>query len=218
MLGFTKISVRNADYNSVLKMQRDAFELRLKYRKEGKELPADIIYFVEHTPVITLGKHGDKENLLYNQTDLSKLGVEYHEIDRGGDITYHGPGQLTVYLVVDMLRRRLGVKEFVRLLEEAVIRTIAEYKILGERVEGKTGVWVKSGATERKICAIGIKCSRFVSMHGLALNINTDLKGFDLINPCGLGKPVTSLELETGNTISLKEAEGKLYAWLKRLL
>lgn len=218
MLGFTKISVRNADYNSVLKMQRDAFELRLKYRKEGKELPTDIIYFVEHTPVITLGKHGDKENLLYNQADLSKLGVEYHEIDRGGDITYHGPGQLTVYLVVDMLRRRLGVKEFVRLLEEAVIRTIAEYKILGERVEGKTGVWVKSGATERKICAIGIKCSRFVSMHGLALNINTDLKGFDLINPCGLGKPVTSLELETGNIISLKEAEGKLYAWLKRLL
>lgn len=169
-------------------------------KKAGETEFREHLLLVEHPPVITLGRHADPGNVLSTPGALRARGVETFRIERGGDVTYHGPGQLVVYPVLDMERHRLGVKKYVYLLEEAVIRTVAHWGIHGERVDGATGVWVDKGTpAERKICAIGVKCSRFVTMHGLALNVNTDLSAFSLINPCGFtDKGVTSVKRETG--------------------
>lgn len=201
-------------YGEILKLQETEFAKRVDYRKDGLSLPGDVVFFVEHRPVYTLGKHGNPMHLL-----KLKEGIEYATTSRGGDITYHGPGQLTVYPIIDLQRYRLGVKEYVHLLEECVIRTIATYGLQADRIEGLTGVWLGKGTKdERKISAIGIKCSRFITMHGFAFNIGPDINNFGGIVPCGLKQGVTSLSIELGCEISIDEVEEKLWKNLISLL
>jgi len=161
-------------------------------QKPGESYAAgeDVLLFVEHPHVYTLGKSGDAAHLLTGLRELSDLEAEYIEIDRGGDITYHGPGQIVGYPIMDLDRHFTDIHKFLRCLEEVVIRTCAEYGINAGRIEGLTGVWIG----EKKICAMGIRCSRWVTMHGFALNVNTDLSYFNHIVPCGIkNKEVTSL-------------------------
>jgi len=184
----------------------EAYHLQLHARERLKStlLPEDeIVYLVEHTPVYTLGKHGNTENMLLSETEMQKRGVQCIRIERGGDITFHGPGQLVVYPVINLRNHRLGVKEYVNRLEQMVIDTVAEWGIRGERIEGATGVWINSTSTQpHKICAIGVSVSHFCTMHGLALNVNTDLTYFKAINPCGFSSDsVTSIQKETRNEV-----------------
>ena len=185
----------------------------------GQGGKAGQVVFVEHPPVYTIGKSGHAENMLLGATQLEALGAECIKVDRGGDITFHGPGQLVVYPVVDLEVLGIGVHEYVHRLEEAVIRTVAGYGIAGERVAGATGVWI-DGETPRarKICAIGVKCSRSVTMHGLALNVNTDLRYFSYIHPCGFtDKGVASIAGETGWEVPLEEVKGRMRAALEEV-
>ncbi len=207
-------------YGPMLERQRSLFNERIERKKRGESSGDDLIIFVEHEPVITLGRHAVRENVLLSEEALNARGYDRFEIERGGDVTYHGPGQLVVYPIIDLERYRLGVRDYVDLLEEAVIRTIAEYGIKGERVHGASGVWLGKGTPkERKICAVGIKVSRFVTMHGLALNVSTVLDAFGVINPCGFtDRGVTSIEAETGIAPSLEEVAMKLKSHLLRLL
>lgn len=185
------------NYDEVLQLQLKFFEDLIEKKKIGEE-GREIILIGEHTPVITLGRRANPANILFSEEQLIKSGIGIYRINRGGDVTYHCPGQIIVYPILDLEKHKLGVKDFVYLMESAVIQLLDNYGIKGERIEGATGVWLgRSTENERKICAIGIKCSRSCTMHGLALNINADLKGFSLINPCGfLDKGVTSLHLE----------------------
>jgi len=188
-------------------------------RRAGLDTEREYLLIVEHLPVYTLGLHGDKLNLTHAEF-LRAQGLELVEIERGGDITFHGPGQVVAYPIIDLERRHIGVKRYVYLLEEAVIRTLAEYGLIGERVDGATGVWLGVGSPrERKICAIGIKCSRFITMHGLALNASTDLSYFSAINPCGfVDKGVTSISAELQRTVSFADAAPRLQRHLAELL
>lgn len=191
------IDLRDAPYRDVLAMQHEIFNRRVELRRHGADTGDDVLMMVTHLPVYTMGRHADPANVTHRGW-LEARGAEVVAIDRGGDVTFHGPGQLVAYPIVDLLRRGLGVKEYVRLLEEGVIRTIDDYGVKGERVEGATGVWIGCGTPgERKICAIGLRCSRFITMHGLALNVSTDLGWFSAINPCGFtDKGVTTLHRE----------------------
>ena len=155
---------------------------------------------MEHPPVYTLGKSGHAENLLVNQEALEAMGAQFFHIDRGGDITFHGPGQLVCYPILDLERLGIGLREYIEALEEAVIRTVAEYGIAAGRIAGASGVWIDPGkARPRKICAIGVRSSRYVTMHGFALNVTTDLQWFSRINHCGFtDRGVTSIAAETG--------------------
>jgi lipoyl(octanoyl) transferase len=213
------IELRDAEYTNVLATQRRLFKEMVERRGANMPIDHEYIFIVEHQPVYTLGKHGDPHNLTHAEF-LRAQGINLVEIERGGDITYHGPGQIVVYPLIDMAKRNIGVKQYVWLLEEAVIRTIAEYGICGQRVEGATGVWVGVGTPrERKICAIGIKCSRFITMHGLALNVCTDLSYFSAINPCGfVDKGVTSISAEVGEKVSFDDAAARLRRHLTELL
>lgn len=181
-------------------------------KKEGLPLEEEYILMVEHPAVITLGRHANEANVLFNETELKRRGVELFHIERGGDVTFHGPGQLVAYPLLDLEHHHLGIKDYVNLLEEAVIRTIGDFGIRGCRVQGASGVWIGVGTPqERKICALGVKCSRFITMHGLALNVNTDLAGFRLINPCGfVDKGVTTMALELGHPIPINEVKRSL--------
>ncbi len=169
----------------------------------------EYLLLVEHPPVFTLGFHGHSENMLLSEKDLETKGIEFVRIERGGDVTFHGPGQLVVYPIINLKLHKLGVKDYIHLLEEAIILTIKHFGIIGERVDGATGVWIEKGTpSERKICAIGVKCRRFTTMHGLALNVNTDLSYFNMINPCGfVDKGVTSIEKEIGSTVEMSEVK-----------
>lgn len=177
-------------------------------RKEENQL-----YFCEHLPVLTIGKSGKDSNLLIPEERLRERGVSFYHTNRGGDITYHGPGQITGYPVFDLEYWHLGLRQYIHTLEDAIIRFLALYGLKGERLEGATGVWLDTevpGRT-RKICAIGVKSSRFVTMHGFALNINTDLSYFSLINPCGFtDKGVTSLARELGEPQDFEWAKSRL--------
>lgn len=189
-------------YRQAWELQKSLFNALIDCKRECKD-GDEYLLIVEHPHVYTLGFHGDATNMLLNETELQKKGIEFVRIERGGDITYHGPGQLVVYPIIDLHQHQLGVKSYIHLLEESVIRLVSLYGIKGERVDGATGVWIdKNTPSERKICAIGVKCRRFVTMHGLALNVNTDLNMFSAINPCGfIDKGVTSIEKETGHKI-----------------
>jgi lipoyl(octanoyl) transferase len=173
---------------------------------------SDINHFllVEHPHVYTLGKSGDEHNLLINGDFLKKIDAVYYKINRGGDITYHGPGQLVGYPIIDLENYKIGVKDFIFKMEQAIIQTIAEYGLEGSLKDGATGVWLDATvpARSRKICAIGVRISRYVSMHGFALNVNTDMRYFNYINPCGfLTYGVTSIEKELGRKIDLQEVK-----------
>lgn len=171
------------------------------------------LLFVEHPHVFTLGKSGEMNNLLINDDFLASVDATFFKTNRGGDITYHGPGQIVGYPIFDLELMGLGLKNYIEKLEDVIILTIAEYGLKGVRLDGATGVWLDTdvpGRT-RKICAIGVRASRYVSMHGFALNVNTDLKYFSYINPCGfIDKSVTSLQLELGRIIDLNEVKEKL--------
>lgn len=207
-------------YSEMLIKQRELFSGMVACKKAGLPIVEETILVVEHPPVITLGKHAKEANVLFNVEELARRGVELYHIERGGDVTYHGPGQLVAYPILDLERHHLGVKDYVALLEEAVIRTLFDFGIKGERVCGASGVWIEAGTPrERKICALGLKCSRFITMHGLALNVNTDMEGFRLINPCGfIDKGVTSMALELGNPLPLAQVKETLARHFRLLL
>ena len=173
------------------------------------------LLFCEHDPVYTLGKSGSLDNVLLSEAELKEKGIEFFKINRGGDITFHGPGQIVGYPIFDLDCFFTDIHKYVRYLEEVIIRTIAEYDLTGVRKEGFTGVWLepKENAIFRKICAIGVHLSRWVTMHGFAFNVNTDLQYFNNIIPCGINdetKTVTSLEKELGYEIDIEEVKSKL--------
>lgn len=214
------IDLRDAPYRDVLDMQHEIFNRRVEARRNGCPTGDDYLITVTHRPVYTLGRHADRGNVVRPQW-LAARGAEVVGIDRGGDVTFHGPGQIVAYPIIDLQARGIGVKQYVYLLEEAVIRTLAGYGIAAGRVEGATGVWIGCGtASERKICAIGLRCSRFITMHGLALNVDTDLTWFSAINPCGFtDKGVTSIAREMGDAApSLEQVATTLRHHLTDLL
>ena len=175
--------------------------------------------FVEHPHVYTLGKSGDLSNLLLNEQQLAAKGATFYKINRGGDITYHGPGQIVGYPILDLENFFTDIHKYLRLLEETIILTIAEYGLKGERSSGETGVWLDVGTPfARKICAMGIRSSRWVTMHGFALNVNVDLGYFDNIIPCGIrGKAVTSMEVELGRKVDMEDVKSKILTHFKVL-
>ena len=204
----TKIQLQdlgNRDYKSTWEYQEQLFQdivdLKIKNRREELDLPTpNYLLFVEHPHVYTLGKSGDFENLLINEKQLEAKGASFYKINRGGDITYHGPGQIVGYPILDLENFFTDIHKYLRFLEEAMILTLAEYGLESGRSEGETGVWLGVGTPfARKICAMGVRASRWVTMHGFALNVNVDLGYFDNIIPCGIrGKGVTSLNVELG--------------------
>lgn len=193
-------------YREAWELQKRYFAYCLEQKGSCGYVQNEKVFLVEHPHVYTLGFHGNAQNMLLNIEQLNKRGIEFVKIERGGDITYHGPGQLVVYPIIDLNRHSLGVKSYIDKLEECIIRLLDYYGIKGERVQGATGVWIDINTpNERKICAIGVKCSRFITMHGLALNVNTDLSYFSAINPCGfIDKGVTSIEKEVGTKVSIE--------------
>ena len=177
-------------------------------RAEPPETVPHVLLLLEHPPVYTLGKSGDAENLLVSEERLEALGATFHRIGRGGDVTFHGPGQLVGYPLFDLDRFFTDLGRYLRTLEEVILRTCAEYDVTGTRVDGRTGVWVgpDERGLERKICAMGVRCSRWVTMHGFALNVTTDLAYFDHIVPCGIDdRGVTSLAEEADASVSVDD-------------
>ncbi len=190
-------------------------DIKAAFRKMG-ELPANQVptmqhlLFVEHPPVYTLGKSGKLEHLLIDEQELKDKGIEYFHINRGGDITFHGPEQLVGYPILDLEKFQPDLGWYLRSLEEVIILTMADYGLVGERSKGETGVWLDplDPTKARKICAMGIKCSRWITMHGFAFNVNTHLDYFEFIVPCGIeNKQVTSLEKELGRMVSMEEVK-----------
>ena len=207
------------DYKTCWDLQQELFDAGVARKRTGP-IPVPVpgaddaddagtVLLVEHPPVYTLGKSGHAENLLVNQEALKAMGAQFFHIDRGGDITFHGPGQLVCYPILDLERIGIGLREYIDTLEEAVIRTVAEYGIAAGRIAGASGVWIDpEGRRPRKICAIGVRSSRFITMHGFALNVSTDLEWFTRINPCGFtDRGVTSIASETGLRPSMQEGK-----------
>lgn len=200
------------DYQELLFQK--TVDLKIKNRREDTLLPTpNHLLFVEHPHVYTLGKSGDMANLLVDEKYLETKGAKFYKINRGGDITYHGPGQIVGYPILDLDNFFTDIHKYLRLLEEMVILTLAEYGLQAERSKGETGVWLGVGTPfARKICAMGVRASRWVTMHGFALNVNANLGYFDLMVPCGIkGKAVTSLNVELGvEEIPMGEVKQKL--------
>ncbi|MFB6306329.1 MAG: lipoyl(octanoyl) transferase LipB [Flavobacteriales bacterium] len=203
------------DFSEAWSMQEKLMKEVVDKKTENRDLkepipPKNYLLSCEHPHVYTLGKSGSEANLLLDENDLKKQNISYYKINRGGDITYHGPGQLVIYPILDLDQFFTDINKYLRSLEEAVILTLKEYNIKGERLEEATGVWLDTDNSKksRKICAIGVRCSRWVTMHGLALNINTDLDKFTGIVPCGIGdKAVTSLQNELDSKVDINEVE-----------
>ena len=193
---------------------RSILDLKIRNRKEDQEIETpNYLLLVEHPHVYTLGKSGKPEHLLLSEAQLEKKNASFYKINRGGDITYHGPGQLVGYPILDLDNFFTDIHKYLRFLEECIILTLREYGLNPERSKGETGVWLDVGTPfARKICALGVRVSRWVTMHGFALNVNSDLGYFDHIIPCGIrGKAVTSLNVELGRReIPMKEVETKL--------
>ncbi|MDR2920549.1 MAG: lipoyl(octanoyl) transferase LipB [Tannerella sp.] len=205
-------------YEEALHIQTNAFESLLLAKSKGYA-GENKLFFCEHNPVFTIGKSGLASNLLVAENQLKEKGISFYHTNRGGDITYHGPGQITGYPVLDLEQFRIGLKQYIDLLEEGIIRFLSLYDLKGERLKGATGVWLEPDTSRaRKICAIGVKSSRFVTMHGFALNIQTDLSYFSLINPCGFtDKGVTSLAKEINCEIDFEETKVQLHTVLAEL-
>lgn len=190
---------------------KEIIDLKIKNRREDTTIATpNYLLFVEHPHVYTLGKSGDMSNLLLNEAQLTEKGATFYKINRGGDITYHGPGQIVGYPILDLENFFTDIHKYLRLLEEMIILTLADFGVKSERSPGETGVWLDVGTPfARKICAMGVRASRWVTMHGFALNVNADLGYFDNIIPCGIrGKAVTSLNVELGKP-KIDEAEVK---------
>ncbi len=210
-------------YSEVWQFQEELLKGNVNIKTVARNnnlLPGEVntshhLLFVEHPPVLTLGKNGNMENLLFSEDFLKQAGIEFFKINRGGDITFHGPGQIVGYPIFDLEKFKTDIGWYLRSIEEVIIQTLATYGIESGRSPGETGVWLDAGikGRERKICAIGVRCSRWITMHGFALNVNTDLHYFDFIVPCGIvGKQVTSLQKELGRNIDLEEVKTRLKA------
>lgn len=204
------------DYKDTWDFQEELFAAIVAQKVAKRENPeintSNHFLFVEHPHVYTLGKSGDLSNLLLSEKQLAEKGATFYKINRGGDITYHGPGQIVGYPILDLENFFTDIHKYLRLLEEAIILTLAEYGLSSERSQGETGVWLGVGTPfARKICAMGVRASRWVTMHGFALNVNADLGYFDNIIPCGIkGKAVTSMHAELGRTIDEEEVKQKI--------
>lgn len=206
-------------YGACWEYQRRLFDQMLR-RKGSGDGQAGYLLLVEHPAVYTLGKSGRAENLLVGEERLRELGAEFYRIDRGGDITFHGEGQLVGYPILDLERIGLGLRDYIGALEGAVIDAVARYGIEGRRIAGASGVWLtEENRPPRKICAIGVRSSRFITMHGFALNVTTDLRRFDCINPCGFSdRGVTSIGRETGLEIRMDEVKELIVNCLEKKL
>lgn len=203
--------LKTMEYGHAWNYQESLFDKALDDKAKGVQ-PVNHLLFCEHPHVITIGKHGKQENLLFQETFLKEKGVSLFKIDRGGDITYHGPGQLVGYPIFDLESYNIGLRQYINNIEEIIIRLLASYNIQAERLDGAAGVWLDTATPSktRKIAAIGVRSSRFVTMHGFALNVNTDLSFFSLINPCGfVDKGVTSMQKELGHEIDMEEIKEK---------
>lgn len=197
------------EYQKAWDFQEKLFKESLELKSQNKEIPNHLL-FCEHPHVFTLGKSGSVNNLLINNLELKNKGVSFFKINRGGDITYHGPGQIVGYPIINLEAFSLGVKQYVHLLEEVIIKTLKNYGIKSERLEGATGVWIDTNnkLRARKICAIGVRVSRWITMHGFAFNVNTDLNYYNFINPCGFtDKGVSSIEKELGEKVDFDEVK-----------
>jgi lipoyl(octanoyl) transferase len=207
-------------YKKAWNYQQEVFDRIFDVKKqnrqletEGKQIPTpNYLLFCQHNPVFTMGKAGSLDNLLLSEKELNQKGIEYFEINRGGDVTFHGLEQLVGYPILDLMNFKQDLHWYFRELEEVIIQTMQTYNLDAGRVEGLTGVWIDPNSENpRKICAIGIRASRWITMHGFALNVNTDLSYFDLIIPCGIkDKGVTSLEKELGEKVEMKEVEERV--------
>lgn len=206
-------------YAEAWKKQQLYFDPMVVNKLQQKEIVNRIV-LCQHPHVYTLGKSGRDSNMLLTEEQLKTIDATLYHTDRGGDITYHGPGQVVCYPLLDLEEFNLGLRSYIHLLEEAVIRVCASYGIIADRADEATGVWLDNNKpTARKICAIGVRCSRHITMHGLAFNVNTDLAYFNYINPCGfIDKGVTSLEKELGKSLDMDEVETKLIEEIKSLL
>ncbi len=207
------IDLSGKSYQEAWDFQTGVHSEMIQRKRSGHRNEVHALILCEHKPVYTLGKSGKESHLLLSREDCARLGIEYHAINRGGDITYHGPGQITGYPIFDLDEVYTDLHRYIRELEEAVIRTLARYGIKGSRIEGYTGVWIEAeneNQQNRKICAIGVHMSRWVTLHGFALNVNTDLSYFNHIVPCGItdeDKTVTSMQLELGKTLDMEEVK-----------
>jgi len=211
MANFNYIDVGLKEYKECWDYQEELLK-EVSDDKRSTKQPSEKNYFllVEHPHVYTLGKSGDEANMLANADFLKKIEATFYKINRGGDITYHGPGQLVGYPIIDLENYKIGVREYIEKMEDAIIATIAEYGLEGGRKEGATGVWLQADhkVRARKICAIGVRVSRYVTMHGFALNVNTDMRYFNYINPCGFNSfGVTSIQQELGKEIPMEEVK-----------
>lgn len=219
------IDLGEKDYKDTWDYQEQLFQsildVKVKNRREGTEEPTDNYFlFVEHPHVYTLGKSGHIENLLLSEEQLKAKGATFYKINRGGDITYHGPGQIVGYPIIDLENFFTDIHKYLRLLEETMILVLSDYGIEAGRSEGETGVWLGIGTPfPRKICAMGVRASRWVTMHGFALNVNSDLGYFDNIIPCGIkGKGVTSLNVELGvDYVDEDEVRDKIIKYFSEL-
>ena len=213
--------LRALDYQE--KLFKKTIDLKIKNRNQppdAQEITPNYLLFLYHPHVYTLGKSGKEDHLLLDKEGLLEKEATYHRISRGGDITYHGPGQIVGYPILDLDNFFTDIHKYLRLLEEAVIRTLASYDMVAGRIEGLTGVWldVNDPHKTRKICAFGVKSSRWVTMHGLALNVNVDLEYFKNIIPCGIDdKAVTSMHQELGRLVALNEVEDRLRQHISEL-
>ena len=209
-------------YGECWDLQRSLFDslCRKKLEKSfADDEPRGTILLVEHPAVYTLGKSGNEQNMLVTEEYLKGLGAEFYHIDRGGDITFHGPGQLVCYPIIDLDAIGIGVRRYIEALEQSVIDLAKEYGIEAHRSEGASGVWVSQGSHLVKLCAVGVRASHGVTMHGLAMNVSTDLKWFHLINPCGFtDRGVCSLSTLTGREVTMEEVKPKFINYLAKNL
>jgi lipoyl(octanoyl) transferase len=202
------------NYKDAWDYQIALFEQLLQNKNSEQANTTLYLLFCQHQHVYTIGKHGNKSNLLISENQLFEKGIAYYHIDRGGDITYHGPGQQVVYPVFDLDEFRINTKEYVFRLEQAIIDALEKFSISGTRLDGAAGIWLdaQTRSKARKICAIGIKSSRRITMHGIALNVNTDLSYFSYMNPCGfIDKGVTSMQTELGHQLDQELVKRELY-------
>ncbi len=212
------------DYKQCWEYQEKLFAEIVERKRENRRenlnnVTPNYLLFCEHPHVYTLGKSGDKSNLLVNEESLKSRGATFYKINRGGDITYHGPGQIVGYPILDLDNFFTDIHKYLRLLEEAIILTLKEYGLEAERSEGETGVWFDVGTPKaRKICAFGVKTSRWVTMHGFAFNVNSDLSYFENIIPCGIAdKKVTSLKKELGKELDLEDVKKRVLIHIAKL-
>jgi len=204
------------DYKKAWDYQEELFQRSLELKANNKKAH-NYLLFCEHPHVYTLGKSGDKRNLLLNEDLLKHKKATFYKINRGGDITYHGPGQIVVYPIIDLEQFNINIKDYICKIEEAIISTLSEFNIIAERLEGATGIWLDTNNTKtRKICAIGVRASRYITMHGFAFNVNTNLEYFTYINPCGyIDKGVTSMKKELVKEQNMEEVKKVL---LKKII